>query len=88
MPSIRYLFVFDEPEPVFFSSDEPTAEDFEHAQAGLGTIIRLADACYYGREGKWEPVPEGRLGTTDVDGTPTRPFHAPASYFAESLKLP
>lgn len=80
MTTARYVFVYDDGQ-VFSATDEPTSEDLEHAEVGLVTIVSLADHRYFGRAGKWLPIPAGRLGSAEVDGEPRPPFHAPASYF-------
>jgi hypothetical protein len=82
MSSARYVYVKDEGH-VFGSADAPTPEDFAHAGAGVTTIIRLADGCYYGRERRWLPVPPGILGRAEIEDEPALPFHVPAAYAEE-----
>lgn len=80
MSSARYVFICEDGQ-VFGTMDEPTAADLEQAEVGIVTILCLADGRYYGRAGKWLMIPAGGLGSADVDGEATPPFHAPASYF-------
>ena len=81
MPTPRYCFVSNEGAAVFRIAGEPTATDLEDARLGLCTIVRLADLCAYGRSGRWEPIPEGRLGTGEPEGAKREPFHAPPGDF-------
>ncbi len=75
MSSARYIFVGDQGH-VFKSSDHPTAEDFAYAAVGMVTIVRLSDCWYYGREQKWQPIPEGEQGTAGVDEKLASALHA------------
>ncbi len=78
MLSWRYVFISDQGR-VFGTTDDPTREDFAYATVGMVTIVRLADGHYYGTEGKWRPISRGQLGTADVEGEETLPFHEPAA---------
>lgn len=83
MASFQYIFISDEGR-IFSTSDEPTPEDFEYARVGMMTIIRVADGFCYGLEKKWRPIPRGQLGTTNVEGKDTAPFHAVETFFQET----
>ncbi len=85
MPASPYIFVTDQGR-VFSVADEPTAEDFAYAAVGMVTILRLADAHYYGRDGRWYPIPPGQLGKAEVNGEESPPYHALLSDFAEPLR--
>lgn len=85
MSIYRYVFVNDQG-AVFGSSDDPTEEDFAYAEVGMVTILRLADDCYFGREGTWRAIPCGQLEKADIDDGTATPFHAPAASLAEAMQ--
>ncbi len=74
-----YIFVRDDG-TAFRVAEPPTPEDLDHAKYGLLTILRPADLHYYGRGGGWRKLPEGKLVTPDMEGTPSEPFHVSANF--------
>lgn len=85
MFSVRCVFVGEDGR-VFSTPDELTPTDLEQAEVVIVTIVSISDGRFFGRAREWLPIPAGRLGSADVDGEPTPPFHAPASYFEETTK--
>lgn len=85
MSATRYVFVYDDGQ-VFSTDNEPTAADLEGAALGLATILRLTDATFYGRSGKWIPILRGQRGAAEVDGAAESEFHAPAGYFEQPAR--
>jgi hypothetical protein len=83
MPAGPYIFVSDQGR-VFSVADAPTAEDFAFAAVGMVTIVRLADAHYYGRDRRWRPIPPGQLGSAEFEGEESPPYHALSSDFADA----
>ena len=80
MQAIRYIYISDQGR-VFGSTGDPTEEDFAYAAVGMKIIVRLADAHYYGVDGKWRRISNGRLGAAEIDGEETPPFHTAAVDF-------
>lgn len=78
----RYLFFTDQGQ-VFSVAVEPTKEDFAFAEIGMRIIVRVADNHFFGRAGKWLPVPAGELGESEIEGEDHGPFHGPGGDFGE-----
>lgn len=74
-----YIFVREDGR-VFQIATSPTAEDLEHAKAGLVTIVRTADSYRYGVGGTWQPIPEGVIAQPDPQETNSPPFHVPPEF--------
>jgi hypothetical protein len=78
----KYVFVRDsfhgESETQVFSVEEPTVADYDSAEYGMVSIIRLSDLRYYGVDKKWHAIARGVQVTPDPAETDGRPFHAPA----------
>ncbi len=74
-----YIFVREDGR-VFQISTPPLPEDYEHAKAGLVTILRPADGVSFGVEGRWVPIAEGVVAQPDPAETNSPPFHAPAHF--------
>ncbi len=57
---MKYIFVGEDGEVIFYTDSEPTALDIQTVRQGYLQIIRVDDMTMMGKDDAWVPIEKGQ----------------------------